>query len=64
MNLIKRATLKQLALNLASRRFAGTAFENKFTRVSTDLYDAAEAHMRQWMTERINNMQTVGKTIH
>lgn len=64
MNLIKRASLKKLALNLAARRFAGTAFENKYTRVSADLYDAAEAHLRQWMTERVNNMQTVGKTIH
>lgn len=64
MNLIKRATLKQQALDLASRRFAGTAFENKFTRVSTDLYDSAESHMRQWLIDRVNNMQTVGKTIH
>ena len=64
MNLIKRATLKQQALDLASRRFAGTAFENRFTRVSTDLYASAESHMRQWLIDRVNNMQTVGKTIH
>jgi hypothetical protein len=62
--LIKRATLKQQALALAARRFAGTPFEDKYTRVSTDLYDAAEAHLREWLTARINNMPTIGKTIH
>lgn len=64
MNLIKRSTLKKQALDLATRRFAGTALENKFTRVSTDLYDSAESHLRQWLIDRVNNMQTVGKTIH
>lgn len=64
MNLIKRSTLKQQALAIAAQRFAGTPLADKFTRVSSDLYDSAESHMRQWLIDRVNNMPTVGKTIH
>lgn len=62
-SLITKSTVKRLALDLARQRFAGTAFEGRYTRVSSDLLDAAESHMRQWLADRIANMPTVGKTI-
>lgn len=62
--LLNSAAIKRTALGIAKQRFQGTAYEDKFTRVSKDLVDAAESHMRQWLIERINNMPTIGKTIH
>jgi hypothetical protein len=58
LKLIKRKGIRDLALDVSKREKAG-----KFTRVGAEFYEVCEAHMRQFITQHIKHLPSVGKTI-
>ena len=57
-SLINRGRLRRLALDAAGQR------HHRFTRVSKEFHQTAEAHLRAWVWEYIHGLPSKGKTIH
>ena len=58
MSLLNKANVKKYALAKAEHR------AHKLTRVSAELYDAAEAVLRDWIETQVERQPSFGKTIY
>lgn len=54
---VNKVVVKKFALACASKR------AHKFTRVSSDFYNTADAVLKSWMLEYIARLPSKGKTI-
>jgi hypothetical protein len=60
-SLINKAHVRKYALDtLATRR---PALRNKLTRVSEEFFTRIDAHLREYVSQQINSLPSVGKTI-
>lgn len=56
---INRRVVRDMALGIRRRERPAWKAE----RVAESLYEAAEAHMRAWLTDRVKRHPSMGKTI-
>jgi hypothetical protein len=56
-SIINRSRLRRFALDAASQR------HHRFTRVSEEFVEQAEAHLRTWVREYVRQLPSLGKTI-
>jgi hypothetical protein len=58
MSLLNKSNVKKFALAQAEHR------HHKLTRVSSELFDAAEALLREWIQTQVERQPSTGKTIY
>lgn len=58
MSLLNKSHVKNFTLSCAEHR------AYKFKRVSAELYDAAEAVLRDWIQTQVERQPSIGKTIY
>ena len=58
VSLLNKAEVKKFALSKAEHR------AHKLTRVSKELFDAAESLLRDWIETQVERQPSLGKTIY
>jgi hypothetical protein len=58
MSLLNKAKVKRFTLDCAAHR------AHKMSRVSSELYDAAEAVLRDWIQTQVERQPSKGKTVY
>jgi len=61
--LICKATVRRFVLDEAANTRRLSDGTPRFTRVSKELLDEAEAHLRLWLQQKVHALPSAGRTI-